>query len=319
MRRNHLYLNLTYLLFYLDLSLVLIIYSTATVSLSVTSESIGNLSSTLLNSFTLHDMKFSSITILSFFNYQLLVGEYKQTFFIFNQNMKHIRTIHTKYCADSSLIRDAIWTPKGDILYAQSQCNKVYLISDYDAFITANTVTDPRKFSIFDNNIYLADYYSGVYQSTDDGFTWTLILKSANEGHFCQAIKIIADSYSYFWTLEMLQEVTYLQVYRADTRNADSTETFINTNLNRPFQTIVEGNSQIWYDGRTFVFAGKSMIQGFQVYSLNGEYRFTLLPSENKLHSKPNYTIMSVTMDREHRIIFFGTQFGILLQSKLIE
>ena len=102
----------------------------------------------------------------------------------------------------------------------------------------------------------------------------------------------------------MLQEVTYLQVYRADTRNADSTETFINTNLYRPFQTIVEGDYHTWYDGRALVFAGKWAIQGFQVYSLNGEYRFTLLPSENKLHSKPDYTIMSVTMEREHQTNF---------------
>ena len=51
--------------------------------------------------------------------------------------------------------------------------------------------------------IYLADYKTGVYQSTNDGVSWSLVFNATdNAWHFLQAIKVITNHGDDFWTLE---------------------------------------------------------------------------------------------------------------------
>ena len=99
---------------------------------------------------------------------------------------------------------DATWTPRGNIVYTTCPSNKVVVMSESGKVITTHTqMTLPQYLSVSsDNIIYLADSETGVYQSTDDGISWSLVFKSTDEWHCWQVIKVTTNHCDDFWTLE---------------------------------------------------------------------------------------------------------------------
>ena len=57
----------------------------------------------------------------------------------------------------------------------------------------------PRYFSSsYDDTIYLADEEIGVYQSTDDGFSWDLVFQPTDGWHSIEVIKVASDQIDNF-------------------------------------------------------------------------------------------------------------------------
>ncbi len=66
---------------------------------------------------------------------------------------------------------DAAWTNCGNIVYTTQNGNKVIVVSPSSDVIAEETqMINPRCFSVFaEDVICVADWESGVYQSTDEG------------------------------------------------------------------------------------------------------------------------------------------------------
>ena len=97
-------------------------------------------------------------------------------------------------------IVDISWTPRGNIVYTTSgkadnekpEKNRLVTTDKTGIFISQQQMTAPTRFSVSgDNTICLTDKVNGIYESKDDGITWTHILRQPNDTTRCwQAIKV---------------------------------------------------------------------------------------------------------------------------------
>ncbi len=144
---------------------------------------------------------------------------------------------------DGDVLWDAAWTPQqGHIVYT-TRCvysawciqSKVVVMSRSGDVIASTNMTNPGYLSVsmLDDVIYVTAYESGVYQSTDDGLTWSHVVFNSTDGwSFEQAIKVSTDHDQHtddLWTLEFKQRVEpwehnnraqRLRVYTVDRRRA---------------------------------------------------------------------------------------------------
>jgi hypothetical protein len=131
---------------------------------------------------------------------QFLVGEFlDKQLHVYSAEYSHVMSINL--CGDDTLA-DALWTPRGHIMYAANNNKKVVVMTCNGEVITqTNSVSCLRFYVSPDDVIYLAGLDSVVYQSTDDGATWTHVFEVADE--CLQVIKVSSDSNTQtFWALE---------------------------------------------------------------------------------------------------------------------
>ena len=157
-------------------------------------------SSQLLRNITIDQFEGWNVNILSLFNDKLLVsGSGLSQLFIYSREGRHLSTITT---SDNDKLCDATWTPRGNIVYTTLDSNKVVVMSESGKVITTHKkMTSPQRLSVSnDDIIYLADWETGVFQSTDDGDSWSLVFKLTDEWHCRQVIKVTTDHSDDFWT-----------------------------------------------------------------------------------------------------------------------
>ena len=141
------------------------------------------------------------IDILSVLVDKLLVAhKLGRHLFVYDQQGYHIRTI----TIDKDvlvLLKDAVWTPYGNILYIS--LNKVVLISEAGKHITQTEIIEPDKLSVSSDEIIYVTANdkptSSVFQSSNGGVTWSMVFKSAT-WEFHHVIKVSADQGDEFWT-----------------------------------------------------------------------------------------------------------------------
>ena len=110
----------------------------------------------------------------------------------YSREGRHLSTITIN---DYYKLRDATWTHRGNIVYAIDDSNRVVVMSESGKVITTRKkMTSSRYLSVSsDDIIYLAVYDTGVFQSTDDGISWSLVSKPTNGRHCYQVIKVTTD------------------------------------------------------------------------------------------------------------------------------
>ena len=255
-------------------------------------------SSQLLKNFTVDQLKGLWVDILSVFNDKLLVScfDYSQLF-IYSREGLHLSTITTN---DNDKLKDATWTPRGNIVYTTRYSKKVVVMSESGKVITTYTqMTRPQYLSVSsDDIIYLADYETGVYQSTDDGVSWSLVFKSTDGWHCYQVIKVTTDHSDDFWTLEYSDNNNYhLRVYSVDRRRSDGNVTWRDINV-----TTTDGkhinlsDSRLSYDGNMNIFLSDRDNKAVYVLSVNGQYHCQLLSSH---HIKNEPSRLAVDKERQ--------------------
>ena len=234
-------------------------------------------SSQLLKNFTVDQLKGLTVNILSVFNDKFLVSGYNiSQLFIYSREGHHLSTITTKE-TDNDKLCDATWTPRGNIVYT-TYSNKVVVMSESGKVITTHTqMTSPRCLSVSnDEIIYLADYKTGVYQSTDDGVSWSLVFKSTDEWNCWQVIKVTtghSDSDD-FWTLEDSDNDNYhLREYSVDRGRFDGNVTWRDINVPITDSKHIElVFSSLSYDGYMNIFLSDCLYKAVHVLSVNGQY-----------------------------------------------
>ena len=270
-------------------------------------------SSQLLQNFAVDQLKDRCVNILSVFNDKLLVSSAGLSqLFIYSREGRHLSTIIT---SDNDKLCDATWTPRSNIVYT-TRHNKVVVMSEFGKFITTLTqMTSPRCLSVSnDVIIYLADYETGVFQSTNDGVSWSLVFKSTDGWHCWQVIKVTNDHSDDFWTLEHSDNNNWhLRVYSVDRRRSDGNVTWRDINVTTTDgKHIVLSNSRLSYDGNMNIFLNDYNNTAVHVLSVNGQYHCQLL-SSNHFMSKP----LRLAVDKERQLLYVGQHKGVVGVFKL--
>ena len=265
------------------------------------------MSSQLLKNFTVKKLKKFRVNILSVFNDKLLVSCWSfSQLFIYSREGHHLSAITIN---DNDKLWDATWTPRGYIVYTTYNSNKVIVMSESCKVITTHTqMTDPRCLSVSnDDIIYLADFDTGVYQSTDDGVSWSLVFKSTDGWHCKQVIKVTSDHSDDFWTLEESGEFPnynyHLRVYSVDRRRSDGNVTWrdINVPTTDGKHINLSYGSRLSFDGHMNIFLIDCFNKVIHVLSVNGQYHCQLLSSRH-IKNKPG----RLAVDKERQLLYVG-------------
>ena len=270
-------------------------------------------SSQLLQNFTFDQLKGDWVSVLSVFNGKLVVSRVglSQLFF-YSREGRYLSTITTN---DNDKLFDATWTPRGKIVYT-TYSNKVVVMSESGKVLTTHTqMTSPRYLSVSnDDLIYLADWKIGVYQSTDDGVSWSLVFKSTYGRHCLQVNKMTTDHSDDFWTLEYNDDENYhLRVYSVDRRRSDCYVTWRDINVPTTDGKHIDlFNSRLSYDGNMNIFLSDYHNKAVHVLSVNGQYHCQLLSSH---HFKNEPCRLAV--DKERQLLYVGQKEGVVGVFKL--
>ena len=274
------------------------------------------MSSQLLQNFTVDQLKnYNVVCILSVFNDKLLVSCFNLSqLFIYSREGRHLSTITTN---NNDELLDATWTPRGNIVCTTNRSHKVVVMSESGKVITTHTqMTDPRHLSVSnDDIIYLADYQTGVYQSTDDGVSWSLVFKSTDGWHCWQMIKVTTDHSDDFWTLEYNSDNKnrHLRVYSVDRRRSDGNVTWRDINVpTTDSKHINLSASSLSYDGNMNIFLSDWDNKAVHVLSVNGQYHCQLLSSH---HIKNN--LFRLAVDKERQLLYVGQGMSVVGVFKL--
>ena len=232
--------------------------------------------------------------------------------FIYSREGRHLSTITIN---DNDKLWDATWTPRGNIVYT-TYSNKVVVMSESGKVITTHTqMTEPRYISVSsDDIIYLADSKTGVYQSTNDGVSWSLVFKSTDGWHCYQVIKVTTDHSDDFWTLEYSNKKNYhLRVYSVDRRRSDGIVTWRDINVTTTDGKHIDlSGSRLSYDGNMNIFLSDRDNKAVHVLSVNGQYHCQLLSS----HHFKN-TLLRLAVDKERQLLYVGQDEGVVGVFKL--
>ncbi len=158
-------------------------------------------------------------------------------------------------------------------------------MSLYGSVISQTPMPYPKYFSVFaDNTIYLADFHTGVHQSTDDGLTWSCVFESPDDWHIIQIIKVSTETHTdVFWALEQKNFDFHMRVYTVSKERTSGSLTCQSwCELNLPTDTFVSlSNCRLAYDGKTSVYMTDSVNRAVHVWSVkHRQYDCQLLSAQ---------------------------------------
>ena len=224
--------------------------------------------------------------------------------FIYSREGHHLLTIRTN---DNDQLYDATWTPKGKIVYATCNNNKVVVMSESGkGNTTTHTHLRAKYFSISsDNIIYLATMQSEVYQSRDDGISWSLAFNSPDGWRCWQVIKMSTrlNSKNDFWALAQSMYYTdNLCVFSVDRRHSDGNVTWRDVNVTAAYNEQINLTpSRLEYDGNMNVFVGDWYKKAVHVFSAKGQYQCQLMSSHH-IKNRPE----RLAFDKERQLLYVG-------------
>ena len=174
-------------------------------------------------------------------------------------------------------VNEAILTPSGDILYTcPSEIINVVLMRRNSYLKHQHRMIDPKRFSVsIDKKIYLADGKNGVFESIDNGLSWTFVFTCTESNSCVQVIKVSANNIHKFWTLVLMKEQFNLRIGQQNLNNDD----FKWHDVVIP-STIVAQNSNLInlaFDGVSSMLLSDGEGRSVHVISTNGEYYCQLL------------------------------------------
>ena len=265
-------------------------------------------SSQFLRNITINQLRGAGANIISVFRDKLLIssGDFELSIYTYDGLFLSNITI-----SGSNSLLDATWTPYGNIVYA-TDSTEVMVISESGQIIaTHNQLTQPQLFSVsIDDIIYLADLQKGVYQSTDDGISWNLIVNSTDGWNFLQAIKVTADR---FLTLERMDDIYRIQVYDRDKKRSDNNFTRRNVNVTST-NYIDLAHSRLSYDGNVNIFLNDISNKAVHVFLANGSFYRQLLPPRY-INNPP----WGLAINIENQILFVGQDDGVSMFKLIYE
>ena len=268
-------------------------------------------SSHLLLNFTVDQLKkCKGVEILSVLKNKLLIScNHHSEFYIYDDKGNLLSIINNSSIGE---LLDATWTPHGNIVYTTHTDTTVMVISESGKFISKHKQMErPWYFSVSsDDVIYLVDAKAGVYRSTDNGLSWSLLFKSTSEWGCLEVIKVTTNYGDDFWTVKKSYANNFFRVYKR-IPNGSATWRDINypTTVSKPIDL---SGSRLSYDGAMNIFVSAKYEKAVQVLSVNGQYYRQLLSSHH-IKSLP----FRLAVVKECQLMFVGQELGVVLVFKM--
>jgi hypothetical protein len=168
-------------------------------------------------------------------------------------------------------------------------------------------ISQPSSLSVStDGVIYLISEYTSVYQSTDDGLTWSRMFNVAI-GWMCrQVIKVSTYSNTdVLWAVVWSGEDLHLHVYTVDKRRAVGDNVAWHDVTLPSHVTVDLWNSKLAYDGHTSILVTDNKNKAMHVWSVSGQYDCQLV-SPQQLISEP----WRVAVDTQRHVMYVGLEKG---------
>ena len=262
----------------------------------------------LLHEFTIPPLKGSPVIILSVFNNKLLVSYLSaKALWIINSKRGNLTKVTT---LGNDKLCDAKWTPRGNIVYTTEKF-QIVVMSKLNRRNATNTQFSCVKFisNSNDDTIYVAGCLTEVYQSIDEGVSWSLVFQlNAIQRIFCfRIIKVTSGNTDDFWKIDSTfhsNDEYFLQVYSIHKNHTASNVTVSNINVVTKDGTKVNlfgGN--LSYDGAENIFLSdpNNKTAAVHVISKSGQYRCQLLSSDH-IKNRP----YALAVDTTLRILYVG-------------
>jgi hypothetical protein len=238
---------------------------------------------------------------------QLLVGQWHdRQLHIYSANYSHVTSIKLP---DDYIVYDAVWTPRGNIVYSDWG-EQVVTMSQSGDVIQKTHILDPDFFSVStDGVIYLISKWTIVYQSTDDGLTWSPTFEVTDGWQCRQVIKMSTDSHTdVLWTVVGLwpAEDRRLRIHTVDKqRKIGGNVTWRDITL--PSHVIVSlSNSKLADDGHSNILVTDYDNRAVHVWSVSGQYDRQLV-SRQQLISEP----WCVAVDTQRHLMYVNKYYGV--------
>ena len=261
------------------------------------------------HNFTVEQLKTGEygVTVLSVSSEgQLLAGQHLGRYLhVYSADCCHVTSITLP---NNGKVCDAVWTRRGNIVYSEWDSNKVVTMSQSGDVIQQINVSRPSYLSVStDGVIYLiSDYCTSVYQSTDDGLTWSHMFNVTDGWECWQVIKVSTDSNTdVLWTVIRSAGEWRLRVYTVDKRRAvGDNVTWRDVSL--PSHVNVDlSYSRLAYDGHTSIFVTDRSNRAVHVWSVSGQYDRQLVSPQQLIISKPRF----VAVDTERHVMYVGYEY----------
>ena len=136
---------------------------------------------------------------------KILIGElYCTELFLYDVNGKFLSTLKL-----GARVFDATFTPNGNIICSKMHNSEVIVMSEDGEIVHSKHLQSPRCISVSaDGIVFVTDAGIGVFQSRDNGCTWSCVFNVTTSSWNCwQTIKIRNDQGEAHWLLEVQDEV----------------------------------------------------------------------------------------------------------------
>ena len=252
------------------------------------------------------------------FNKKLLASAYLfDQLLIYSHEGRHLSTVQI-----SGKLKDAAWTPRGNIVYTAILDKKVVVLSKSNMVISVNTPANiPEHLCVSnDNIIYLTDFNSNaIYQSIDDGDSWSEVFKQTKLGSDMQVIKVTNNNSIDFWFFKPDRDKNLvIHVYSVDNRSSDDSKAW------RIIKVITTECKHVYYQGNSLSYDNKMNIfltqqtspnkfyngqgdKAVHVLTVDGKYDHQLL-SSHQIMNEPQ----RLAVDNERQLLYVGQNKGIV-------
>ncbi len=173
--------------------------------------------------------------------------------------------------------------------------------------IAQTQMSDPAYFSICysDSSISLSDYGAGVFESTNNNFTWQYVFSAPGPWSSRQAIKVITEikddndddvTKVTWWAIDVQGSVySRLSIY-------DVTNSFARSDVILPSDVNVFDSRLAYDDGSQRVFLTDVANNAIhELSAVNGLYMRRLLSASDGI-----YLPYSITVDVDRRLLYVG-------------
>ena len=261
---------------------------------------------------------------MSVFGDELLISSSETTeLFIFSYNFILLHTLKLS----NHIAQDATWAPSGkNIVYFYftnfDKTPRVVVRSATSQKTTeiGQVFKKPNCFSVCNNVIFLTDWNLGVYQSTDDGISWSHVFKSIEKWSSEQVVNVVTNQYNDIWALESVKNTYQLSVYTVEMTLTDYDTILKRTNVTSVTDITLSSHTSLTYDGMGNIFISDHEKRCIYTFAVNGQYSphqllslFTL--SHKYKQNEKNPTRLAV--DNVRQLLYVGQTLGSIQVYKL--
>ena len=264
--------------------------------------------------FTIDQMKGHFIHILSVYNKKLLVSDTGLShLYLYNKFDMPYRQYSAISISNNDQLFDAKWTPSGNIVYTTLKSKRVVVMLESGEVIHQMRMMNPQHLSVSDDDvIYLADQDAGIYQSNDDGASWTRVFKSSDDWKCTQVIKVSTHFTNLgddnFWMRGTKGDNNFLRKYIKSTNYSDDT-------------AIWQEIPEIYVDGIPINLTGSDMLYDGDTHTIflsDWDRRAVHVLSADGIVKQENALLFtnrigppfSITMDKISRLLYIGLNDG---------